>query len=73
MRCADAGAIVVAFRGTEATNLLNWQTNITINMTCRDGLGGVLLRKTPAVCILLPEHGAQVAASSFADASDSGK
>ena len=31
---------MVSFRGTEATNLLNWQTNITINMTCRDGLGG---------------------------------
>ena len=33
----------MSFRGTEATNLLNWQTNITINMTARDGLGGVLL------------------------------
>ena len=37
-----AGALVACFRGTEATNLLNWQTNITINMTCRDGLGGGL-------------------------------
>ena len=40
---AGAGAIVVSFRGTEATNLLNWQTNITINMTTREGLGGMLV------------------------------
>ena len=41
-RCTGttAGALVACFRGTEATNLLNWQTNITINMSCRDGLGG---------------------------------
>ena len=30
----------MAFRGTEATNLLNWRTNLTINMTRHRSLGG---------------------------------
>lgn len=44
-RCANppcvAGGIIIAFRGTEATNLLNWRTNITINMTRHKTLGGI--------------------------------
>eukprot|EP00208_Stichococcus_sp_RCC1054_P003189 CAMPEP_0206136652 /NCGR_PEP_ID=MMETSP1473-20131121/1891_1 /ASSEMBLY_ACC=CAM_ASM_001109 /TAXON_ID=1461547 /ORGANISM="Stichococcus sp, Strain RCC1054" /LENGTH=812 /DNA_ID=CAMNT_0053529351 /DNA_START=361 /DNA_END=2799 /DNA_ORIENTATION=- len=35
------GGIIIAFRGTEATNLLNWRTNITINMTRHKTLGGI--------------------------------
>ena len=35
-----AGALIVAFRGTEATNLLNWQTNIRVNMRQHERLGG---------------------------------
>lgn len=37
----SAGATIIAFRGTEATNLLNWRTNLTINMTAHRLLGGV--------------------------------
>lgn len=36
-----AGATIAAFRGTEATNLLNWRTDIQINMTLHKNLGGI--------------------------------
>lgn len=35
------GGMIIAFRGTEAFNLLNWRTNFTINMTRHRRLGGV--------------------------------
>lgn len=35
------GATIASFRGTEATNLLNWRTDIQINMTLHENLGGI--------------------------------
>jgi hypothetical protein len=43
------GATIASFRGTEATNLLNWRTDIQINMTIHENLGGIHEGKSPLI------------------------